>query len=189
MKRHIHFPLFVLLFVLISCSSGDHSYDATEQGSTESHSAAFETPDEFKKSLDITLTRYFDLKDALIEEDGQKAARLAQAFQESLEQVKEDDLSDEAHSIWRSNREIMNEESYRIAGVTEIEEQRKSFNSLSMALIHSLEAFGPLEKAVHRQSCPMVGDGSADWLSSSEEIMNPYLSSNMLNCGTVVRTY
>jgi len=42
---------------------------------------------------------------------------------------------------------------------------------------------------VYKQYCPMAFDGKgAFWLSSSEEIRNPYYGDKMLKCGRVEET-
>jgi hypothetical protein len=74
-----------------------------------------------------------------------------------------------------------------IVALSDVEAQRMEFESLSMAMINVVEAFGPLSNAVYRQTCPMVRGGSADWLATEEQIANPYHGSRMLRCGDVVR--
>jgi hypothetical protein len=42
---------------------------------------------------------------------------------------------------------------------------------------------------IYKQFCPMAFDNKgAYWLSSNEEIMNPYFGDKMLHCGKVEET-
>lgn len=155
---------------------------------SETDNPAYETPAEFRQQASSLVESYLDLKDAMVESDAKKAAFFSQAFQESLNEVAGDNLSAEADSIWSYYNETLIEKSVLITNTTDIEEQRIAFDPLSMALIQSMEAFGPFDNAVYQQSCPMFGNGSAHWLSGSDEIENPYFGDKMLNCGEVVRS-
>ena len=72
-----------------------------------------------------------------------------------------------------------------IANSTDINEQRTAFSDLSAAmedLLNGAIASGE----VYKQYCPMAFDGKGGyWLSSSQEIRNPYYGDKMLKCGSV----
>jgi predicted small lipoprotein YifL len=75
-----------------------------------------------------------------------------------------------------------------MAETNSLEDQRTLFSALT-------ENVEPLFKAsisegtVYKQFCPMAFDGNGGyWLSSSEEIRNPYYGDRMLTCGTVTET-
>ena len=189
MNLHLILALSFISLALIGCSGDDHDHSASNTETADVQASVYETSAAFREQLNDALLSYFELKDALVESDAEQASVRARAFQESLNEVDHSNLSNEALTIWETNRETMDEETSRIAGLSDVEEQREAFDPLSMALIQSVEAFGPFENAVYQQTCPMVGDGSADWLSSSEEIMNPYHGDRMLNCGGIVRTF
>ena len=70
-----------------------------------------------------------------------------------------------------------------------IEEQRKQFDFLSQALINAIKVFGIPNDTFYVQHCPMAFDNAgADWISSVEEIKNPYFGDKMLTCGLVQET-
>lgn len=189
MRNPFQLALSALCLTLIACSGDDHDHPNPEAGNLEMRASAYETPAEFREHLENALRGYFDLKDALVESDAQKSASYARIFNEKLEKVPAGDLSAEARALWVISREVLIGESNLIADLSDIEDQRIAFDPLSIALIQSIEAFGPLENAVFQKTCPMVGEGSADWLSASEDVKNPYHGDRMLNCGTVVRMY
>ncbi|HAH49942.1 MAG TPA: hypothetical protein DCL80_01175, partial [Balneola sp.] len=45
------------------------------------------------------------------------------------------------------------------------------------------------DNKLYVQFCPMANDKSgAKWLSTKEEILNPYYGSMMIKCGTTLKT-
>ena len=72
-----------------------------------------------------------------------------------------------------------------IANSKEINEQRTAFLELSAGMEEVLS--GEISSGeLYKQYCPMAFDGKGGyWLSSSEEIRNPYYGDKMLKCGSV----
>ena len=55
-------------------------------------------------------------------------------------------------------------------------------------MINSLQAFGTDHHTYFVQYCPMAMDNEgADWLSTEEQIRNPYFGDKMMKCGSVKR--
>jgi Cu(I)/Ag(I) efflux system membrane fusion protein len=78
----------------------------------------------------------------------------------------------------------------KIDQTSDVEEQRKHFETLSDNLIEAVEYFGVVEDTIYRQYCPMAfRDQGAYWLSGEKEIRNPYFGDKMLTCGEVKETY
>ncbi|MEX0929314.1 MAG: DUF3347 domain-containing protein [Balneolales bacterium] len=187
MKFTFQLSLFIVSLFMIACSGEEQTEPA--QPDRQNLDPVYETPAEFKSQLSLALDEYFGLKDALVNSNAGQAAAFAQAFGENLHDVPGENLSDEAGSVWSGSRDILYDQSRQISQLNNVTEQRKAFDSLSTALIQSMEAFGPFENAIYQQTCPMAGDGSADWLSLSGDIENPYYGAEMLNCGAIVRTW
>lgn len=61
---------------------------------------------------------------------------------------------------------------------------RKAFKGLSDAVIELLRAT-PGEQPLHRAHCPMA---QASWLQADEDLRNPYMGAEMLQCGTIEET-
>jgi len=181
MNRYLTFALFIA----VSAACGhNHESAAPAEPVVEARVA---TPDAFKSGLEAQLDAYFALKDVLVATKADSAAIQAAALKASLEAWTVEGLSAEADSVWSANRSVVLEKAATITGLTDVEAQRFEFESLSMAMIEVVEAFGPLANTVYRQTCPMVRGGSADWLAEEEQIANPYHGSRMLRCGEVVR--
>jgi Cu(I)/Ag(I) efflux system membrane fusion protein len=72
-----------------------------------------------------------------------------------------------------------------ISNTSNIKEQRNHFKDLSSNLANALEVFGINEKVYH-QFCPMAdANKGAYWLSTEENVINPYFGDAMLTCGEV----
>ncbi len=179
--------LFILLFAAVAC--GPKQETAVDETSVVETVADpnVATSSEFVAGLESQLSVYFELKDALVATNADTAKIVASSFITSLNGWTVEGLSAEADSIWSTNKSILLARSEAIVGAADIAAQRMEFESLSMAMIDVVEAFGPLSNAVYRQTCPMVRGGSADWLAREEQIANPYHGSRMLRCGDVVR--
>jgi len=145
-----------------------------------------ETPAAFKDQLDLLLTSYINLKNALVDTD-QKASSLAAS--EVIENASKIDmtlLKDEAHLFWMEQLKAILDHTEKIESNEDIEEQRNQFDFLSQAIINSVKAFGTNDKSYYVQYCPMAkGNQGADWLSTEEQIRNPYFGDKMMKCGTV----
>ncbi len=178
-----YLTLSLLFVALIACGPHHETKTTVEPVAV----AAVATPEAFRGGLESQLALYFDLKDALVATNADSAKLGSKALAESLSAWTVNGLSAEADSIWTSNKDILVARANAITASSDVAAQRMEFESLSMAMINVVEAFGPLSNAVYRQTCPMVRGGSADWLASEEQIANPYHGSKMLRCGDVVR--
>ena len=66
------------------------------------------------------------------------------------------------------------------------ERQRLLFGTLSSAMYGMLRKVDLKNAGVYKEYCPMAfNDKGAIWLSSEEEIKNPYFGKKMLECGEV----
>ena len=66
----------------------------------------------------------------------------------------------------------------------DIQETRLDFSTISESMYALVKAYHPNESELYYQFCPMAknGDG-ANWLSSTKEIVNPYMGQRMPHCG------
>ncbi len=74
--------------------------------------------------------------------------------------------------------------SKRIANSFDLKVQRKAFSQLSNAVEGLLRGHIKSGK-IYKDFCPMAFGNGAHWLSSIEDIRNPYYGANMINCGKV----
>lgn len=140
-----------------------------------------ENLEEFKNlSAAVTnqlVNAYLEMKDALVNTDAAGAKKAAENAQEALS----DQDGDAAKALHENIKQISSTES--------VEEQRKHFDQLSKHLYSLVKANENTELTLYKQYCPMAFDNTgAFWLSSSDEIRNPYFGDQMLKCGRVEET-
>ncbi|EIA07139.1 MULTISPECIES: DUF3347 domain-containing protein [Flavobacterium] len=125
---------------------------------------------------------YFLLKDALVADDSKKAAKAGSKLMVSLK----------AFDVTSYNKEQQKElvdiiedavENAEHISKSPIAHQREHFKTLSTDITDMVAITGTKNK-LYQQFCPMYDKGSA-WLSTSNEVKNPYYGSKMLKCGKV----
>lgn len=161
---------------------GDHS-DHQVQSTTESID---DVPDDFRELFTEAIEIYLTGKDALIESDLAATQSEYENFNSKLEQIGIHGLSGNGHVEWMESYEVLMEHAETINSTDDIEEAREAFSHLSDELIAAVQMFG-IEGIVYHQYCPMAfNNEGADWLSSEEQIQNPYLPDTMMGCGEVI---
>ncbi len=117
---------------------------------------------------------YLDLKDALVETDGEKAKEAAHQLVMSLPNE-----SNEAITALKN-------EAQKVSETNDTEVQRNSFDLISESMLVLVKNSMITEGKLYKQYCPMAKNNEgAFWLSSSSEIRNPYFGDKMLKCGSV----
>jgi hypothetical protein len=187
---------FASAFVaLINCSGkkeeakeshDEHVVDSTEQVAEEISKPQFEVDRKFQEQLAGIFTSYVELKDAFVASDAAKVKE--KAFVVSTFVAKADMmlLTGAAHNDWMSYLKPIQHALKEIISSTDIEVQRKAFSALSDNLYKSIKAFGLGGKEAFYEFCPMAfNNEGAHWLSSEQQIRNPYFGDKMLTCGMV----
>jgi len=145
-----------------------------------------ETPIAFKTQLGQLTESYITLKDALVQTDPSAAVAAAMGFSTTLAQVDKTLLTGDAETYWLKKWKNLQKHSEKIAKIGDIEKQRKQFQGVTKLLIPSLQAFGLEGTTIYIQHCPMAfNNRGADWLSTEEQIRNPYFGDKMMKCGSV----
>lgn len=114
---------------------------------------------------------YTHVKTALVNTDAGEAQNGGEMLVEALDGVE-------------NNTEAL-QAAQTIANSEDVNAQRTAFLDLSTAMEGLVD--GAIESGeIYKQYCPMAFDGAGGaWLSSSEEIRNPYYGDKMLKCGSV----
>lgn len=148
-----------------------------------------QTPALFKTQLNAVADTYLQLKDALVATDPTTASGAAQQILTTLKEVDMRLLKDEAHNYWMEQLNGLEAHTKNIVELTDVKKQRTQFGFLSEALINAVTAFGTADKLLYVQHCPMAFDNQgADWISTEEQIRNPYFGDKMMKCGLVTKT-
>ncbi len=118
---------------------------------------------------------YEDLKDVLVTSNPSEARIAAAELGAALRKIKGSE-----------NTAVLAD---KIANSTDLSEQRTSFTALSNDVIKLFKQSEISSGSIYVQYCPMANAGEGGyWLSSKEEIMNPYYGDEMLHCGEVKET-
>lgn len=193
----------VLAFILAACSGSKKEHDhnamesaakadsvkATEVTSTD-QIKSFENVDaSVKAQLNGFLADYFALNQSLIEDnqDGAKAA--AKKLSETIGKFDMSKLMGEQMDFYHAQLAKLNQGLKGISQSADIEETRLELATISDGMYALVKAYHPNESDLYFQFCPMAknGDG-ANWLSSTKEIINPYMGQRMLKCGKTQET-
>ena len=130
------------------------------------------------------LKDYFNLKDALVGDENDKAKMLGGTLAKSLGNL---DKSTYSESQQKELTDIIEDATEHAEHISEsdIKHQREHFKILSKDITDMVAITGTATK-LYEQFCPMY-DGGTAWLSTKEEVRNPYYGSSMLKCGKVQR--
>lgn len=98
-------------------------------------------------------------------------------------------LMGEQMDFYHSQVAKLNQGLKGISQSADIEETRLELVTVSEAMYALVKGYHPNESELFYQFCPMAknGDG-ANWLSSTKEIINPYMGQRMLKCGRTEET-
>lgn len=177
-----------IAIILIACGEqkqGDENQAVPVIASNSSNHS-----DTFNTAFSASLTAYYALKDAFIEENISKVDTAAERFAKTLSVIPLNEIS--ADSI-KSEAGVLNEslqaELIGLKGETLLEEKRKAFQLLTEQMTTLIKKVQFDREVIYYQFCPMAMDNNgAAWLSASSEIKNPYLPTSMLECGEVKDT-
>ncbi|KAA3619394.1 MAG: efflux RND transporter periplasmic adaptor subunit [Calditrichaeota bacterium] len=154
-----------------------------------SHSQSIKLDAKAQKTVQGLLGDYLKIKNALTEDDFENSQKAGAEFQKNLGKINMALFKGEAHNVWMQHSSPLETTARSIAQAEEIGVVRSQFVHLSNQIIGLAKTFGPFEKPVFVQFCPMANnDKGAEWLSLEEEIRNPYFGESMLTCGEVRHT-
>lgn len=146
--------------------------------------------DDAKAELNPLYTKYFELKDALTEDDFETAKAKVEELKAVFGKIDMKAFKDDTHEKWMSYHGKMEKVLEHIHHHDNIEDLRKNFIALSDWMIQVTETFSPISETLYLQHCPMAdNDKGADWLSKEEPIVNPYFGESMLSCGEVKKKF
>jgi Cu(I)/Ag(I) efflux system membrane fusion protein len=142
-----------------------------------------------KEALQPLYTEYLRLKDALTADEFDQAQKAAANLKATLDKVNMAAFTGESHNSWMSYSSDLKNSLQHVQHLKTIAELRTTFQRVSEGMIAMTKAFKPMGRTLYVQFCPMADDNKgANWLSSEEEIRNPYFGESMLTCGEVTST-
>ena len=147
-------------------------------------------PDAFKQNLKALFFEYFELKNALANDNAQNAQKFGKSLKAQLEKIGPHSLDGEHHMFWMNQYEAVETNINEFLDADSKKTMRMHFEPLSEAFIQTARTLGAIEQTFYVAYCPMYDDNrGAYWLSEFEEIKNPYFGASMLRCGEVTETF
>ncbi len=146
-------------------------------------------PEPFRSNLEKLFHIYFDLKNALADDEPEKAREHGRELRQQLTATGKHSLDGEHHMFWMDRYADIEESVENIVDAEDISAMRVYFEPLSKAFIETARTLGAIGQTWYVAFCPMYDDDrGAYWLSEFEEIKNPYFGDMMLRCGEVRET-
>ena len=174
-RFRLFFSVLVIVGSFFACNQATESTDTTKADSIIAPPIVL-IPVEIKDSLNADVyNNYIKLKDLLVSSDPAKGKTAASDLAISVRKL----------SGFESTAVLAE----KIADSKDLSEQRINFTELSDDMIKLIKKSELASGSIYIQYCPMANEGKGGyWLSSQEEIMNPYYGDDMLHCGEVKET-
>jgi len=171
--------------VLISCSSHEQ-----KSGSSAVSIPTFTTIDpSVKAQVAGLLTDYFTLNQTLIEDNLAGAKEAAISFTKTASGFDISRLSPEQLDFYLVHSSTLKSGLEEMSKSNDIEGVRVELANVSEAMYALVKGFHPHDSPLYYQYCPMARDNKgANWLSSTKELVNPYMGQMMLACGRTQET-
>ncbi|MBO6829376.1 DUF3347 domain-containing protein [Allomuricauda sp. ARW1Y1] len=183
--------LAATMILTVSCKDGNKNEPAAPM-SNEMHQETMDDKDDMAMGknqdakAEAILKGYFNLKDALVNDDNSKAKELGNTLAQSLKSFDASSYADSEQNELKDIIEDATEHAEHI-GESDIAHQREHFKTLSKDMADMVAITGTSMK-IYEQYCPMYDNNKGGaWLSMNEEIRNPYFGAQMLKCGKVQR--
>ena len=183
--------LAAIVMVTVSCKDGNKNEPAKPM-SNEMHQETMDDKTDMAMDnsqdakAEAILKGYFNLKDALVNDDNSKAKELGNTLAQSLKSFDASSYSDSQQNELKDIIEDATEHAEHI-GESDIKHQREHFKTLSKDMTDMVAITGT-SMTIYEQYCPMYDNNKGGaWLSMNDAIRNPYFGDKMLTCGKVQR--
>lgn len=141
---------------------------------------------EAKEELQPLFLNYFKLKDALVNDNLDKAVKMSKEMKSVLNKINMGAFKGAEHHLWMKHNKVLEDEINKTINYKDLDQLRASFKIISEQLIQLTIASGGMKQNVYVDFCSMADNNKgAAWLSKEKEIKNPYFGASMLNCGEV----
>jgi hypothetical protein len=154
----------------------------------------------FNNSVDSLLQSYFEIKAAFVNTDSSNAKEACNSFILLVSRLNIEELKKDSAGIYESAVTFLGDiksNAESLFAQKNITEMRQDFKAVSENIYPLLKTIHYEGKKLYWQNCPMAfgEDNGANWISNTEEILNPYLGKNhpefkgtMLHCGEIKDT-
>jgi Cu(I)/Ag(I) efflux system membrane fusion protein len=177
------------LFFKTDKTSGNTASTKETSAAVKKHS------DQFNQKIANMMNSYIEMKNAFVDADTAAIKLKTAQFISSTDSLNLTELQQKDSSLFISAQQNISDikaNAQPILKESDIQEMRHDFSMVSENLYPLLKTIGYEGNKLYWQNCPMAfgDDKPANWLSSTSEILNPYLGKNnpeyksaMLHCG------
>lgn len=156
-----------------------------EDSHSHHHQIDLQFPENFEKDFYKVIQSYFSLTEAFVNSDPEAVRSASEKTLGLLETVSLSGLGKTEKSHLKTIRDMLK----TIQNGESLENQRDHLIILSEEMVLVARNFKKIENQVYVAKCPMVADDTgAVWLTSKNEILNPYYGDAMLTCGEIIDT-
>lgn len=185
---------FAAYWFLVRKSNSNSSGEKQAAITVKKHS------DKFNTSVTNLMTAYFGMQNAFVDADTAKAKENCKKFIALVDSVDFNELREDSVQIIQNAKTFFTDAKANAVSLltqNEILEMRKDFSMISESLYPAFKSINYEGATLYWQNCPMaLGDDiPANWISSTKEIVNPYMGKNhpkykgsMLSCGSLKET-
>jgi Cu(I)/Ag(I) efflux system membrane fusion protein len=184
----IGFGIAVLLIITACGGSGDDTSNQTTRDRSEHQIEQTESdiPYNFRLEMEMLLSHYFELKDAVVSNDSEQAKQNAEELASFTREVLDDMLGAENRGLWLGIARILRTESDKLVATDSVAEMRIYFEHISRSMIRIADSFDPVGGPYYLMECESAATGENQWLSNEQEVQNPYQTSADVNCGEII---
>lgn len=185
--RFLKFVILAVTIGMVSCN--DQQQPAATVKAEQPAAPAAPSSNLDQRGTDNLLSlisSYYELKDALVATDAQKADVAASHVLSAAETMRHE-LGNTNEPIRATLDSVMTQSEGIVNTKDETcDKKRAIFEQVGDQVFAIAQQAGLKNARVYRQFCPMAfDDKGAYWMSHEEEIRNPYLPKTMLHCGEV----
>ncbi|SDR67632.1 Protein of unknown function [Gillisia sp. Hel1_33_143] len=182
----------LLALTTISCKDGNKeeapipmsSEMQLEDGTNNGDSERLMANNSGNSASEAIIDNYLKIKNALVADNQEEAAKAGGLLISDFEKFDKTSYSSEEQKELTDIIEDAKEQAEHISE-SPMDHQREHFDILSKDVIDMIAITGT-DKKLYQDFCPMYNNKKgAQWLSSTEEIKNPFFGSKMMNCGEV----
>lgn len=184
----IGFGIAVLLIITACGGNGDDTSNQTTRDRSEHQIEQTESdiPYNFRLEMEMLLSHYFELKDAVVSNDSEQAKQNAEELASFTREVLDDMLGAENRGLWLGIARILRTESEKLVATDSAAEMRIYFEHISRSMIRIADSFDPVGGPYYLMECESAATGENQWLSNDQEVQNPYQTSADVNCGEII---
>lgn len=201
MKKTLFAAAVVAASTFSACSESstdttDQQQETTQPAGEASTAVVVETPifesvaEPFQTQVEELVSEYMQLKDALVASDAEAAQAAAAEVLRVARAMPIGTLTTDEKAFAEEHTAEAVSSAEQIAAATNLEAQRAQLGALSESVFSMAKAYGAAEGTLYYQHCPMaLNNEGGYWLSSNEEIQNPYFGESMMRCGSTQEVY